>query len=62
MSGTPLALLSLGVALRSATRLSATLEPVVNWKLHKNGQTIQTNCKLHTNGQTHSVQDFYIDV
>ena len=28
MSGTPLALLSLGVALRSATLLSATLEPV----------------------------------
>ena len=28
MSGTPLALLSLGVALRSATPLSATLEPV----------------------------------
>ena len=31
MSGTPLALLSLGVALRSATPLSATLEPVENW-------------------------------
>ena len=28
VSGTPLALLSLGVALRSATLLSATLEPV----------------------------------
>ena len=31
MSGTPLALLSLGVALRSATPLSATLEPVEDY-------------------------------
>ena len=35
MSGTPLALLSLGVALRSATPLSATPEPVANFLLQE---------------------------